>query len=46
MPSLTTSIRQSLSEPLSSAGTSMPCTITVTTMTAMLTSASVLALAS
>jgi len=45
IPSLTTSIFQSFSWPLSSLGTSMPCTATVTTMTAILSSASELAFA-
>ena len=45
MPSPSTNNFQSLNSPLSSAGTMTPCTSTVTTITAMLTSASVLALA-
>jgi hypothetical protein len=45
IPSLITNMRQSFKTPLCSAGTMAPCTTTVTTITAMLTTASVLALA-
>ena len=45
IPSPSTNNFQSLNSPLSSAGTMTPCTSTVTTITAMLTGASVLALA-
>ena len=45
MPSLITNSRQSLSDPRCSIGTIIPCTTTVTTITAILASANVLAFA-